>query len=89
MAQEITLPTPPPPLKRVIVYIDGFNLHFGMKDSGWKHLYWLDVCRLAELLLPPNTVLVGTRYFTSRIVSPVDKQKRQKYVFGSLTTNQL
>lgn len=25
---------------RVIAYIDGFNLYFGLKSKGWKRYYW-------------------------------------------------
>ena len=63
--------------KRVIAYVDGFNLFFGMKESGWQQFYWLNVCQLAENILPPNSVLTAVKYFTARVVSPDDKRKRQ------------
>jgi hypothetical protein len=43
----------------VSVYLDGFNLYFGMRDKGWKNLYWLDVGVLAQELLKPRQVLGG------------------------------
>ena len=55
--------------KRVIAYIDGFNLYFGLKDKGWQRYYWLDVTRLAENILEPNSVLMGVKYFTARVTS--------------------
>lgn len=67
-------------MTRVIAYIDGFNLYFGLKSKGWKHLYWLSPERLAGNLLKPGQVLVATKYFTSRISptpSDPDKPKRQ------------
>ena len=67
-------------MTRVIAYIDGFNLYFGVKSKGWKRLYWLSPGLLARNLLKSDQVLVGTKYFTSRI-SPTpgdpDKPKRQ------------
>lgn len=67
-------------MTRVIAYIDGFNLYFGLKSKSWKRLYWLSPGRLAGNLLKPDQVLVATKYFTSRI-SPTprdpDKPKRQ------------
>lgn len=67
-------------MSRVIAYIDGFNLYFGLKSKGWKRLYWLSPGLLARNLLKPGQVLAATKYFTSRI-SPTlrdpDKPKRQ------------
>jgi uncharacterized LabA/DUF88 family protein len=54
-------------VQRVIAYIDGFNLYFGLRDSGLQRCYWLNVRALAEALLRPNQQLVFTKYFTARI----------------------
>ena len=34
--------------ERVIVYVDGFNLYYGLKSKGWRRYYWIDMRRLAE-----------------------------------------
>jgi len=39
--------------ERVIAYIDGFNLYFGIKQSNWNDVLWLNVKKLAESLLKP------------------------------------
>lgn len=52
---------------RVVAYIDGFNLYFGLKEAGLKRHFWLDVGALAGNLLKPGQVLAGTHYFTARI----------------------
>ena len=53
-------------MNRVIAYIDGFNLYFGLKaDHGRKYL-WLDLQALVESLLLPDQELQGVRYFTAR-----------------------
>jgi len=54
-------------MARVIAYVDGFNLYFGLKNAGFKRLYWLDVAALAGNLLKPGQTLAATRYFTARI----------------------
>jgi uncharacterized LabA/DUF88 family protein len=72
------------PKQRVIFYVDGFNLYFGMKQSGWKRYYWLNVRRLAENLVLPNQELVGVYYFTSRISRPEDKRVRQNSYLEAL-----
>lgn len=53
--------------QRVIAYIDGFNLYFGLRESGLRRCYWLNLRVLAESLLRPGQVLVATKYFTARI----------------------
>jgi uncharacterized LabA/DUF88 family protein len=53
--------------QRVFAYIDGFNLYFGLRESGLRHCYWLNLQRLAAGLLRPGQELVGTKYFTARI----------------------
>jgi hypothetical protein len=72
-------------VERVIAYIDGFNLYFGLKDKGWKQLYWLDVALLAENLLKPGQRLVAVKYFTARISGPPSKQHRQNMFLEATT----
>lgn len=72
--------------QRVIVYIDGFNLYFGLKSKGWKRYYWLNLQKLVENLLKPDQFLVCTKYFTSRISLSPDKQKRQSTFIEALET---
>lgn len=55
------------PPERVIAYIDGFNLYFGMREACYRQYFWLDVHKLAKKLLGPQQVLGVTKYFTSRI----------------------
>ena len=75
--------------ERVIVYVDGFNLYYGMRAKGWRRYYWLDICRLAENLLKTSQVLAEVRYFTARIYSHdgnKSKSKRQKTYLEALET---
>lgn len=74
--------------ERVIVYVDGFNLYFGMKEAGFKYCKWLDLHLLATNLLKPNQELIAVKYFTSRVGNNPDKQKRQStYIDALETTN--
>ena len=70
--------------KRVVFYIDGFNLYFGMKESGWRRYYWLNVWLLAEKLTLDTQQLLGVKYFTSRIRQPQDKRLRQNTYLDAL-----
>jgi hypothetical protein len=74
-------------MERVIAYIDGFNLYFGMKSKGWKRFYWLDLPELVRQLLKTDQQLVDAKYFTSRIsasLSDPDKSKRQNIYLDAL-----
>lgn len=52
-------------LPRTFVYIDGFNLYYrNLKNTPYK---WLDIEKLCETLLLPNTPIIKIKYFTSRI----------------------
>jgi uncharacterized LabA/DUF88 family protein len=55
------------PKKRVISYIDGFNLYKGLCDANYRRYLWLDLQALSQRLIRPDQELVATKYFTSRI----------------------
>ncbi|MCX6277955.1 MAG: NYN domain-containing protein [Bacteroidetes bacterium] len=73
-------------MQKVITYIDGFNLYFGLKEKGWKRYYWLNLFRLATNLLKPCQSLHRVKYFTSRISLPPDKAQRQTTYIEALET---
>lgn len=63
--------------ERIIAYIDGFNLYFGMREASFDHCRWLNINKLIQSLLHPHQELVAVKYFTSRVSNSPDKQKRQ------------
>lgn len=74
-------------MHRVIAYVDGFNLYFGLKDSNFKKYYWLDLPAMATALLKQNQQLVATHYFTARIRTNgrnADDAKRQTTYIDAL-----
>ena len=71
-------------MERVIVYIDGFNLYFGLCDKGWRRYLWLDLPALATTLLKPGQKLVATKYFTSRVRADPAKIVRQSTYLQAL-----
>ncbi len=76
-------------MDRVIAYIDGFNLYFGLKDKGWQRYYWLDIQEMVGRLLKPQQRLLEIKYFTSRVSatrSDSDKPKRQGVYLEALQT---
>lgn len=72
--------------ERVIVYVDGFNLYFGMKDAGFENCKWLNLHLLASNLMKSNQELIEVKYFTSRVGNNPDKQKRQATYIEALET---
>jgi uncharacterized LabA/DUF88 family protein len=73
-------------MERIIAYIDGFNLYFGLKSKGWRKYYWLNQKLLIENLLTSNQSLITTKYFTARVTMPPDKVKRQSDYLEALGT---
>src|ERR1035437_1863286 len=63
--------------ERVVVYVDGFNLYFGMLQANFEHYKWLNITQLIHSFLKPDQTLVDIKYFTSRVANNPDKQKRQ------------
>ena len=73
-------------MRRVIAYVDGFNLYFGLKDRGWTRYYWLNIKELVTRLLKMNQELAATKYFTARVIGDPGKQKRQATFIEALET---
>jgi hypothetical protein len=71
---------------RVIAYVDGFNLYFGLREAGYRRYYWLNIRLLAEKLLMFNQELTFTKYFTARITDDPTKEKRQTIYIEALET---
>ncbi|MBA7646835.1 hypothetical protein ES703_54601 [subsurface metagenome] len=74
--------------EKVIAYVDGFNLYFGLRDKGWRRYYWLDIKLLCQNLLRSHQHLILVKYFTSRIKASPDKRKRQSAYIEALNTVQ-
>jgi uncharacterized LabA/DUF88 family protein len=71
---------------RAAVYIDGFNLYFGIRESGLGRYLWLDLCAFSQNLLKGSQELVAVKYFTARIARPESKRRRQNAYLDALGT---
>ena len=71
-------------MERVIVYVDGFNLYFGINDKGWRRYLWLDIDSLANRLLIKGQKLVEIKYFTARVRGDPAKVQRQSTYLQAL-----
>ncbi len=70
--------------ERIIAYVDGFNLYFGIREAGFDSYRWLNVKDLVLSLLKPHQELIAVKYFTSRVSQNPDKQKRQSTYIDAL-----
>lgn len=73
-------------MRRVIVYVDGFNLYYGLRERRWRRYYWLNLRALSRALLKPDQSLMHTHYFTSVVSQPEDKRLRQQCYLDALLT---
>lgn len=76
------------PLQRVIVYVDGFNFYYGIKESyPWKKYYWIDLVALFQQFMLPHQELVAVKYFSARPLGDPSKGLRQNALFQANQRN--
>jgi uncharacterized LabA/DUF88 family protein len=73
-------------MKRLNVYIDGFNLYFGMVEAGFTDCKWLDIQSFANNIKHVTHSIQAVKYFTSRVSNNPEKQKRQSTYLDALNT---
>jgi uncharacterized LabA/DUF88 family protein len=71
-------------VNRVVAYVDGFNLYFGLKAGHGREYLWLDLQKLAESLLRPGQQLLEVKYFTARVRDDPDAERRQSTYLDAL-----
>ncbi len=82
-------------MDRVIAYIDGFNLYYGLREKGWRRYYWLNIEQLVRRLMRPGQTLAGVKYFTALVSStPDDPHKSRRQIafleaVGTLPTTRI
>lgn len=71
---------------RTIVYVDGFNLYFGMREATGHRDLWLNVFNVAHELAQERE-LVGVKYFTADVSGKgpnAGKAQRQRIYLAAL-----
>jgi uncharacterized LabA/DUF88 family protein len=70
--------------KKLNLYVDGFNLYFGLRTYGGKYK-WLDLIELGKQLCKPDEQLGDVYYFTANIIGDdLGKVRRQKLYIEAL-----
>ncbi|MEV4574219.1 NYN domain-containing protein [Nonomuraea jabiensis] len=75
-----------PGTERVGVYVDGFNLYYGLRELGRRRHLWLDLRAMATRLLRPHQSLVGVSYFTAAIRNDPPAVARQETYLAATAT---
>ena len=70
--------------QRAIVYIDGYNLYYGMRNAFGNRYMWLDLQAFSASLLRPQAELVAVKYFTAVTKAAADSQQRQDVYLNAL-----
>ena len=70
--------------ERVISYIDGYNLYYGLREAFDRRYLWLDLQNLSQAFLKPYQQLTTTKYFTAMVTESPAKVKRQTTYIDAL-----
>ena len=70
--------------QRAMVYIDGYNLYYGMKSAYGRRYKWLNLQAFAESLLRPGVKLVRVKYFTAVTKDITGPKQRQEIYLKAL-----
>ncbi|MFG1972186.1 NYN domain-containing protein [Nonomuraea fuscirosea] len=71
-------------IKRVGVYVDGFNLYHGLRELGRRRLLWLDLRSMITRVLRPHQRLETLNYFTAAIRNDPPAIARQEVYLAAL-----
>ncbi len=70
--------------QRVIAYVDGFNLYFGLREAKLRSSRWLDIPGVCKSLLRLHQELQFVRYFTARVSHDKGASERQSLYIDAL-----
>jgi uncharacterized LabA/DUF88 family protein len=65
-------------MRRVIVYVDGFNFYHAIDDLRRPHLKWVDIRGVAESLLRKDEALKAVKYFSAYATWMPDRYARHR-----------
>jgi len=74
-------------MDRVVAYIDGFNLYYGLKADRGRRYLWLDLQALVESLIWPDQELQQVWYFTARVLDDPEGSRRQAGYLDALAAH--
>src|SRR5690242_21656959 len=66
------------------MYVDGFNLYYGIHAAYGRQYLWLDLESLARGVLRPGQRIDRLRYFTAKIRNDLASEQRQDIYLQAL-----
>jgi uncharacterized LabA/DUF88 family protein len=75
-------------VERVAVYVDGFNLFFGIRSKNPKAVNF-DVASYVRSRLGSNQRLASVRYYSAPVVGNPDAERAQKRYFAALRASKV
>ncbi|MFC5829179.1 NYN domain-containing protein [Nonomuraea insulae] len=75
-----------PEIERVGVYVDGFNLYYGLRELGRRRFLWLDLRAMAMRVLRSHQRLESLSYFTATIRNDPPAIERQEEYLAALAS---
>lgn len=71
---------------KTIVYIDGFNLYYRQLKQKPEYR-WLNLKKLCDLVLGPQSTVIGIKYYTARVSSKIspDSPRNQNLYLSALS----
>ncbi|MEV0613171.1 NYN domain-containing protein [Nonomuraea sp. NPDC050404] len=76
-----------PEVERVGVYIDGFNLYYGLRELGGRRFLWLDLRTMATRVLRSHQRLEALNYFTAPMRNDPPAIARQEAYLAALESS--
>jgi hypothetical protein len=74
--------------KKVIVFIDGFNLYHVIKvNPEYRKYKWLDLSKLATLYITKNEIIIDILYFTA--LATWNPNKVKKHLSSAIFENKI
>lgn len=64
--------------KRAVLYVDGFNLYYAIKDLQKPHYKWLNLWRLGQKIIRSRDEFISRVVFCSAFVGDKDKLARHR-----------
>jgi uncharacterized LabA/DUF88 family protein len=71
-------------VKRLALYIDGFNFYHAVSNLNQPHLKWVDLFKLAQLLARPSETVVAVKYFSAFATWLPDSYRRHRHYVQAL-----
>lgn len=71
-------------MQKIIIYIDGFNLYYGVRSLGQRYK-WLNIQTLAESFIKSDDTLITIKFFTAKLNGRSEESNRQSIYLNAIS----